>query len=785
MIKGLRTVTQTVNSLIPCLLFLFFSSSSAFATTELLTVSELTKNVALGHYIEIFEDPTAEMEFEEVSAPGVRDQFKSPGVDVPNLGFSSSAVWVRIQIRSDDDNSSHWFLEVDYPPLDEIALYFNDGNKIHKRVSGDMFPFKQRDIHYHNVVFDLELLSRERYDIYLRVKTTGSLQIPLTLWQPKAFTEKVNNENYLFGIYCGIMFVVIFYNLFLYFSVRDYSYLHYVIYVLFFAVVQMVLFGFAYEHFWPESPWLANHSLVICLAGTMFGIALFSSSFLHMKTYSPISHKIFVGLSIVSLLLMVAAAFMPYKLSILINAGLAAIVTPLPIITGFICLRAGYRPARFYLVAWGFLLFGSLAFILKSFGMLPTNVVTTYGPQIGSAIEVILLSLALGDRINYERREKYRAKMESMSNLEKADRLKDEFMATISHELRTPLNGMACSIALMKGADEKGETVSDWLKDAEMSTFAMQEIIEDILTFTEAKNERLAVNEEPFSLLESLKHLIQYYEEKCNLKGIGFIVDDEANIDRQLVGDHKKLTKILSHLIDNAVKFTEQGAVTLHINAGAMEEDQLQVIFAVEDTGKGIPSEKQQMVFDAFSQVDGSFTRNYGGLGIGLAICLAFVRALEGDIKLTSRNGNTCFEVTLSFKTAKEALKLKGQSEAKIDSLNVLIVEDNPVNLKLLSKMITKMGNHVVSAEDGEKGLEKYKSGEFDIVLMDCQMPVMDGYEATQEIRKIDPNIPIVAVTANALEKDRRHCFEVGMNDFIAKPINIKELKKVIYQWCQ
>ncbi|MCG8673560.1 MAG: response regulator [Pseudomonadales bacterium] len=763
------------------LLALFFQIAHAqVGTHAALTLDKESHHIPLGPYLEIFEDPTGQLDFAAISSSEYASSFQPTDEPIPNYGFSSSVFWVKLTLKSTLAEKSDWFLEVDYPPLDSIGLFDPRDTEVVTRFSGDKFPFKQRDIQYHNVTFSIELKPFEEKQIFLKVNSSGSIQIPLTLWHPKSFTEKVNSENYLYGIYCGIMLVVIFYNLFLFLSVRDYSYLHYVLYVLSFTCIQLVIFGFAYEHLWPENPWLANHSLVISLSATMLFISLFSSSFLHMRTYSPRSHHMFMTVAVISAFLVVFSIFGSYRITILLTAGLALILTPMPLITGYICLKRGYDPARFYLFAWLFLLFGCLAFILKSFGLAPNNMVTTYGAQIGSAIEVILLSLALGDRINYERKEKYYAKSQAVRNLEKSDQLKDEFMATISHELRTPLNGVSCSLALIEAASKNGLDISEGVAEAERSTYAMQSLIDDLLCFTEAKNEEVVVSQEHFKLSEALQPMLNYYQAKSVEKSIAFEADLSGLGFDSFVGDKKKLIKILTHLIDNAVKFTQQGKVSLKAKAvkhATNEFKQQAFMFSVCDTGKGIPEEKRNAVYEAFSQVDSSFTRDYGGLGIGLAICLTFVRAMGGSISLTSKPGKTCFDVVLFF----DVEQLDEPETREVNKqLTVLIVEDNPVNQALVSKLVRNMGHQVVKAENGQVGLEKFQEQSFDLILMDCQMPVMDGFQATKEVRKLNADIPIIAVTANALEKDRQHCFDVGMNDFVSKPIQKGELENAI-----
>ncbi len=584
------------------------------------------------------------------------------------------------------------------------------------------------------------------------------------------------------------MLVVIFYNLFLYISVRDISYLYYVLYVAFFTTMQLALFGFAFEHLWPDSTYLANKSLPLSLASILLFITLFSNSFLNTKIYSPVSYLMLKWVGYISVVLILVSVVFSYRVSIITIAAVALLTTPLPLVAGVLCWRAGFGPARFYLFAWLFLMFGCLAYILKSFGILPNNMITNNGAQIGSALEVILLSFALGDRINYERREKLQAKIEALEYLEQSSRLKDEFMATISHELRTPLNGVSCSLALIEQDYKQGLDIAPSLLEAESSAFHMQSLIDDLLCFSEAKNNALGINEDPFNLNDALKLPLYYYQKRAKEKGIEFNFESNIGSDLRLIGDQKKLVKVITHLLDNAIKFTDTGWVTFRISTlpdSILVEEKHPLLISVIDTGRGIPADKHALVYEAFSQADSSFTRNYGGLGIGLAICGALVKIMGGTISFNSSESGSRFDIVLYFAHDENKTEIAQPITSDQNPLEVLVVEDNPVNQVLLCKLVKNMGHKYTKAENGEIALEAFKKHQFDIVLMDCQMPVMDGFTATRKIRELGSTVPIIAVTANALDKDRRHCKEVGMNDFIAKPVRKGDIEHAIARWAR
>ena len=264
-----------------------------------------------------------------------------------------------------------------------------------------------------------------------------------------------------------------------------------------------------------------------------------------------------------------------------------------------------------------------------------------------------------------------------------------------------------------------------------------------------------------------------------------------------MCSDPSRLQQILTNLIGNAIKFTSEGRITIEVQIKEQTEDALTLDFTVIDTGIGIAVDRQALIFEAFTQADGSVTRDFGGTGLGLTISNQLVSLLGGTtLKVKSREGEgSTFSFELSFKqggkicTEPKAEKIEKQTDT-IPACRILLVEDNPVNIKLASRLLEKQGHRVVVAENGKLAVEAVCKDEFDLVLMDMQMPVMDGLEATREIRRLEKeekqkagHVPIVAMTANAMKGDREQCLESGMDDYITKPININVINRVIGQW--
>ena len=786
---------------IPVLLILWFCVSSV-VTAETLLLKDAKSQYIIGPYLETYADGSGHLEFRDVQSADFADEFIQSESINPNFGFTDSVYWARFSLLADFQEKKQWVLELRYPPLDSIEFFLIDGkgNLLEQKHTGDTFPFSQRDLDYHNFTFLIETLPQQQLTVYLRVDSESSVQFPLRLYSQESFSESISKEMVFSGVYYGIFVALGLYNLFLYLSVRERAYLYYVFYMFCMGLSQFSIHGYSYQYLWPENPGWANIIVLLLFSANMVFASLFTCSFLHSRINAPKLDKI-IRYFVIPCYLSVAVlvVFGPYSLGAKLLTLLVNIAAPVFIAIGIQSWRHGFAPARFFVFAWVVLISFTLVWNAKHVGLVPTNWFTLYSVQIGSVIELLLLSLALGDRIKFERQERFRAQQLAVENLQKSNELKNSFMATISHELRTPMNGIIGSLELIEQADKNKESIETCLGTAESSAQHMQSLIEDILCFADSQTDSFVVVNEPFILSQVMTVTLDRYRKLCKAKQLTFTLECDEVFDLGLKGDAKHLLKVISHLLDNAVKFTSSGEVKLSIKQeleGVPEEGQIALRVHVEDTGIGIDQNKQAAVYDIFRQVDASFTRGHGGLGIGLAICHALVRAMEGAISFTSSTSGTCFDVLLFLRKAtveeqQELLKEASVSLVTTSSTrkepaqikNILVVEDNPVNQMILTNLITKLNLTVFKADNGEEAVDIFQRENIDFIFMDCQMPVMDGYEATKKIRKIDAKVPIIAVTANALERDRQRCFSVGMNDFISKPIKKGILAEMLNLW--
>jgi PAS domain S-box-containing protein len=376
---------------------------------------------------------------------------------------------------------------------------------------------------------------------------------------------------------------------------------------------------------------------------------------------------------------------------------------------------------------------------------------------------------------------------EELLRLQKA---KEQFLANISHEIRTPINGIAGMVGLLSQHPSNDDRET-YLKAIEHSAENLKVIINDLLDLAAIESGKLRFEKIAFNLSDLVPALVNTFAYQAKEKKIGLDYTIDHKLNRILVGDPVRLNQILINLISNAVKFTHEGTICVTCSAERQQKDVLWVRFEVTDTGVGIPSEKLNTIFESFSQADASITRKYGGSGLGLTIVKQLVELQLGKITVTSeeQKGST-FIVLIPYGMGKSSTLTKSSSvskslfdNSKTKDLNVLLVEDNDINRLYAGSILKNWSCKVDIAENGLVAIEKVKNNLYDVVLMDVQMPVMDGYEATRAIRLLDApknEVPIVALTANATKPDIEKCLSAGMNAYLPKPFTPDDLRRKI-----
>ena len=521
-------------------------------------------------------------------------------------------------------------------------------------------------------------------------------------------------------------------------------------------------------------------------------------------------------------------AFTSFSLPLLIYWSLISPNTDLRVVTvigpmAAICLASSWvawrhsRPGEKLassMITVGFGLFG-LSFVVRLLSM-PSNPwaaildagdLATASTFLFSSVAMVSSTLGLGlvatQRLVTELEQAKRA-------AEAGSRAKSDFLAVMSHEIRTPMNGVlgATSLILSSAIDPPVRRYAETIKT---SGHAMLRIVDEVLDFSKSESGGFELEHLPFDLTAEVESTVRFFEEDAAAKGLELSIQHDERLYTELegvhvLGDPGRLRQVLSNLLNNAFKFTHEGSIEVRLSLsdndrlpsnpsdsrGRDSEPQVHVLFEVCDTGPGIAEDRANDLFLPFKQADVSTTRTFGGTGLGLAICKNLVQHMGGEIGVRPRSEpntkGSVFWFSLPFfkapmgseNTPSDPIVLSQIGESPI---RALIAEDNQINQFVLSEMLEEIGIQVETADNGRLAVEKCRQNQFDLVLMDCRMPEMDGYEATRQIRATGATLPILAVTATAFEQDIQRCLAAGMDDVLVKPLEINTLQKKLDHW--
>lgn len=806
--------------------------------------------------------------------------------------YEEKILWLRIPVVN-LSKYSIWRIEYSWPWYSSASLFYR------KNMSDQYSEIEIIEKHRFPI-WELDIPKNEQGYILFRLATSDVMSVPLTLYNEYWFNLEHNKRIVSMIFVIGIILAMGLYNLMVGVKTGDKTFVYYFASQSCIGVALLTIYGIGGELIWPQSVSFDRNILYIMATNMPLWLGVFTMSFLQLQKYAPnyyslikISNYLWLGMFL-SYPLFYGKLYTSFVILLLPCSYILFVAAAVHLV------RKDDLMAKYYASISTFLVIALIANLGLTLGHIPRNLFTTHLAAFVSALEALLFSFALGERINILRQQKFELVTES--------RIKSEFLAQMSHELRTPMNGIIGMSELFAGTnlDDQQRYYNNIVRSSGESLLS---IINDILDFSKIEANKMELESIKFNLPKMLSSIVGMFYSSVKDKGIKLYVNVDPIVPEYLVGDPARVRQVIVNLISNAVKFTEKGYVLVTVSI--QDFDNHGVRFSITDTGCGIPRESLEKLFSAFVQVDASTTRRYGGTGLGLAICKKLVNLMNGEIGVESKEnlGSTFYfhipiipldyefkaetaienarqkilistdkelsellseyfichhirvikfknfseiekklenhggdllgviidrvdvDETLLYRIKREYNSLRwlllgskptdqryadyphiydmsswglisryhsvlceeleqesGPSKAAVKTqrskLKILCAEDNSVNQLVIKGYLKELGHEIKLASDGIETVAAYlEEGEsYDLLLIDCEMPVMDGFEATRIIREYErknkkSEKPIIAITAHGFGEQKEKCFAAGMNDHLTKPITLHELE--------
>jgi signal transduction histidine kinase len=649
--------------------------------------------IPLGRHMALLEDPSGALTLEDVQ----RASFRAVFDDAPNLGYSSSTYWVRLRVDNGAAQVRDWLLELGYPHLDDVTLYEPQPGGFRAHRTGDLRAFSSRDVKYRSFVFRLAEPASSQRTYYLRVRSDSAINLTARAWDAASFLEYQPRDLGMLFMFYGVLAVMACYNFCMWLFMRQPEHLHYVTFILATGLLQFAISGHLFQFVLPNHGWLAQRMIPLSVAFSLAASCFVGNAYLAIVDTLPAIYVVVRRLALGFLLLGPLTLLLSYSLQLRLMIGAFAALVVFSLVPAFMLLRMGVQRARLYIVAWACVVVGFAVAGLRVLGVLPSNLLTEWSCQLGSALQLVLLSSALADRINAMRADvgalnsELSRKVELLEDAllsaenattraEQATRVKDEFMATMSHELRTPLNaiinvpqgllrdfpradavscGQCSSTFELEQGDKvtretacpecsavgtlkprplvkyagKPEATARYLQMIERSGKHLLQMVNGVLDFSKLELGRLELVLESFDVTELVREISD--EMTLYAERMGVRLELALPKAEPLVADPVRVKQVLLNLLSNAVKFSD-GAGVVQVGLNSKPEA---VELWVKDQGIGISPEHFERIFASFEQVHRGNTRKYGGTGLGLSISRSLVRMHGGELWVDSELG--------------------------------------------------------------------------------------------------------------------------------------------------
>ena len=777
-------------------LLLGLVSSSVAEAQYIFNESNLPVAQSILSYSSIADAENRNFSIAEVKNGTANLKFKPLDGNFGNLGFTNHTFWLKFDLKNELNTDVFYYLKTAEPITDHVNLYiFDEQGKVNVQRSGDNLNFEDRSVANRKTIFKIQLKPGEFVHAFLEVKNDGEKNsLPLTLISQQKLLETTYQDQLIMGIFYGILFVIAITYFFFYFALREKSFLYYSLYVTFVGLCQFALDGFFHQYIDQSNSWINLHAVIISAIFGAYFFGKYSEIILGIKQrYSKLQHSfnlLYLLLAIVLVGVLLFPNFLKYSYPLVNLLTLFGMVL---IFLSITVLIKDKQQIDIYFAGGIFILFICiLTAVLFNFGAFPDNISTDNITKPGIGLEIIALSLSMANRIRLLKSKQEEMQALALQKSEEMNDMKSYFLSNMSHELRTPLNAILGLASLMEN-ESGNEKIKENCEMIRYASHGLISSVNDILDFSKIVKGEIKLEATNFKVYEILEKIKTGNRKQAEDKGLTFEFDSNITSEITTIGDPIRLEQILHNLVSNALKFTLNGTIKLQAFS-KIENDKMYLDISIKDTGIGIIKEKLSSVFGLFSQTELNNKRKYGGFGIGLSIVKALVDLHNGKIELESKlDHGTSVLVSLTYPIVAVLEKNKNNFPTDYNDLlgkHILVVEDNLMNQMVIKMILKKWENTIVTiANDGAESLRLLKENKIDIVLMDLQMPVMDGYEAIAAIRNGDAgtqyiNLPIIALTADINSASKERVFLLGANDYMTKPIDQKLLYQKVTELC-
>ncbi|NRB41620.1 MAG: response regulator [Pseudomonadales bacterium] len=705
-------------------------------------------------------------------------------------------IWLKVKLINPSPIPMRILLEQDNPRIDLFSVYIFDQNQkiMEQHQLGKALPFKERIIDNRRFIIPMTMNPGEEMTVVFS-GNAGSLDlISLTyLWDADYYFTRDNTDDLWDMLYLGAMFALAFYNLFIYAITREKTYFYYSLFACSTFAMFAIIKGWAYQYVWPDHELFNQKTTNLSIASLIFFSGFFSIYFLDLKTKLPRIEKCLRGMCYIIALLFALVLIFPHDPNYVLVRMITSLAMPIYLLSWLggmlISVKTKSKDALIYTAAWSILIVASLATVIHETVVPLFNIPTFLFLQASHLIEMILLSMALGTYIT-------RLKINETIINAKSE-AQSKFLARMSHEIRTPMNGiLGMSDLLLKETDLSQQ--KNMLSVIHNSAVSLEKIINDILDYSKLEAGKLTLQENTVNIREYLHELAEIFCLDCKSKNLDLQIHVSDDVPKEVVVDNLRLRQILINLIANAVKFTDQGHINVQLSCSnkSSKPGPGKLFFSITDTGRGIAYEDQDRLFQAFEQASNNNLGRESSTGLGLSISKELVELMGGEISVTSTlNVGSNFEFNIDyqssefFHTIAHEQQISKINDPALSELNILVAEDNQTNKIVITCMLNKLGIQANVVSNGQEAIDSWERSlddkPFDIVLMDCEMPLKNGFEATRAIREKESQLnlsatTIIALTAHTLHDELQACYDSGMDELLLKPITLDKLKHTL-----